>query len=149
MARRILIVDPVNHCSYGIEDPRAQTHLPWLIHTGVLAVEEKNASPAMKLRKGVGSITGHPVLVIVLNDPPVQLSGRHYEVLVNLARGHKCSQVARTLGISRRTVYAYLDDLKRLFKVQTRGEVLVQAACCGLLENPNRGEGLFQKDGQE
>lgn len=148
MARTILIVDPVRRCTYSIDDPRAPHDLDQLIRS-YEAVTDENTWRAMGVRQWTGGDPGKRVLVVVLGDPPLLLSGRHYEVLLGLAQGQKCMQIARRLGISRRTVYVYLNDLKERFNVQTSAEVLVQAARRGMLDAATGGEGIFSASGQK
>ena len=148
MARIILVVDPIRHCTYRIDDPRAPHNLQDIIHSHRAGIEDQSILRVMGARQWTGGEPGKRMLVVVLGDPPVLLSGRHYQVLLGLAHGQTCVQIARRLEISLRTVYAYLDDLKARFNVQTRAELLVQAARRGMLDPLTGGsEDFFPTEG--
>ncbi len=134
MSQMILVIDPVNHCTYSIDDPRAARDLREMIYAGGSLVGVGEIWRAARAQPWASGLEGQRVLVVVLGDPPVLLSSRHYGVLMGMAQGLKCEQIARRLNISRRTVYEYIHDLKERFQVQTREEVLVQAAQRGMLD---------------
>lgn len=139
MSRWIMIVDPANHRTYGIDDMHVLHDLRRMVQSGETLLGESEIWQTLGARPWPLSPLRQPVMVIVLGSPPVMLSGRHYSVLLGLARGQKSDQIARRLGISRRTVYEYINDLKARFQVQSRSEVLVQAMHCGMLDPLTRG----------
>lgn len=150
MSQKILVVDPINHCTYRIDDPRAARDLRQMVYAGGSLVGVAEIWRAARAQPWASGLEEARVLVVVLGDPPVLLSSRHYGVLIGMAQGLKTDQIARRLNISRRTVYEYISDLKDRFNVQTREEVLVQAAQRGMLDPLTSGEdGVSQSAGQD
>jgi DNA-binding CsgD family transcriptional regulator len=133
MSRIVLIIDIDNQLTFCIDDPRPQRELVKLINSGRLRVGMEALELQKKTRQWAISLPYPPVILVVMQDPPVRLSARHYDVLFGLADGMRGAQIADTLGISRRTVYEYFSNLKSRFEVVTLKEVLARAAEIGLV----------------
>jgi DNA-binding CsgD family transcriptional regulator len=79
---------------------------------------------------------GHEALgtvLVVPQPPPVALTPRHYDVLFRLSDGQAAKEIARDLGISRRTVYLYTSELKERFGAQSRIQLLAMAVSAGII----------------
>jgi len=61
------------------------------------------------------------------NNNPANLSNRELECLFLQLRGKTAKQIAIVLGLSKRTVEDYLDNIKSKFGCQNKAEVLVTA----------------------
>lgn len=66
-------------------------------------------------------------------DDGAELSGRETEVLKMVARGQATKEIARDLGISRRSVDTHLANLYRKLGVSARGQAVAAALRRGLL----------------
>ncbi len=134
MTRIIVVIDAKRKINQTIEDPRTPFELIRLITARGLAV--------------VGAQPGRSPTPAGDSGAVVRLTRRQCEVLFGLADGMKGAQIAHRLGVSRRTVYEYINDLKERFNVRTKEEVLVLAAQYGLL-NPPGEQGLFLDGGSD
>lgn len=65
---------------------------------------------------------------------PVELNDREIEVLTWVARGKTSTQIARELGLSKRTVDFHIDNARIKLHAATRTEVAIKAAASGLIE---------------
>ena len=63
----------------------------------------------------------------VTSAAPLQLSVREIEVLTELVRGSKNSEIATTLGISERTVKAHLANIYMKLGVESRSGAVAVA----------------------
>jgi NarL family two-component system response regulator YdfI len=63
----------------------------------------------------------------------VNLTEREQEVLAGIARGERSKEIAARMGISRRTVEAYLTSIYAKLQVDSRSAAIVAAIECGLL----------------
>ena len=65
--------------------------------------------------------------------PAVQLSARQLECLELIAAGEASASIARTLGLSRRTVDHYILLLCAKLQVRTRAQAVAVALALGLI----------------
>ena len=65
----------------------------------------------------------------------VSLSPREVEVAVALASGQSTKQIARRLGIARRTVYFHLTSIKRKLGTSSRDEAIALLAQFHIIES--------------
>ncbi len=126
MTRICMVVNPEFCMTYTIDDPRPMRELVKLINTRKMVVgkgemnmdgERQNAIP----------LTSVNVVLVLLENPPVELTPRHYDVLYGLADSKPARQIAEELGIGRRTVYEYIEDLKLRLEANSKWQIVAKA----------------------
>ena len=127
------------------EDPRSHLQLVKDINTGAFVVGEGRDVPA-GTRQWAMSQLPIDLITVVPEPPPVQLTARHYDVLFRLASFKRASVIATELNISRRTVYAYIAEMKERFQAKSREELLANAREMGMLPWEDYDTRRFFKD---
>jgi len=69
----------------------------------------------------------------------IELTNREQEVLNGVAQGERSKEIASRLGISERTVRAYLTSIYTKLNVDSRAAAVAVAFQCGLLKQPKDG----------
>jgi len=64
----------------------------------------------------------------------VKLNNREIEVLTLVARGQRSAQIAKKLGIAKRTVDFHLDNARIKLGAATRAQAVVKAVAGGVIE---------------
>src|SRR5215467_929019 len=64
----------------------------------------------------------------------VKLNSREIEVLTLVARGQRSAQIAKNLGIAKRTVDFHLDNARIKLGAATRAQAVVNAVAAGVIE---------------
>ncbi len=131
---RIYLLFPDIPATYIQEDPRTPRELMVAINTRRLVVGQGEIDLAGQRQRAMVH-TPINAVTVTLEPPPVELSPRHYEVLFRLAEYMPADEIARALGISRRTVYAYTNEIKERFGVGTKEEAVVRAIAYGLVDD--------------
>lgn len=72
-------------------------------------------------------------LKILKNDSDNLLSDRELECLFYFLRGKTCKDIGKTLGLSHRTIEAYLAKIKLKFEVETKSQLIEKAIELGYL----------------
>jgi DNA-binding CsgD family transcriptional regulator len=66
---------------------------------------------------------------------PCQLSTRELESLFYLLHGMSAKQISECLGLSKRTIEAYLENIKYKFGSQNKTELLIQSINAGYADH--------------
>lgn len=133
MTRIIVLIDPFAPMIYTLDDPRPRRELVAAINTGEFTPGEN----AFRFKDGerqwaIGQAPLN-VVVVSLNPPPIRLTRRHYQVLFGLQDGLRAAQIAAKLGISRRTVYLYIQEIKERFGAQSILQVVALSEENGMI----------------
>lgn len=130
---------------YTFDDPRSHRELVKAINTGAeTASLLKRAVVRTRRRRGADNrrayrscsgpnqqwaISHYPADTVTVLEcrPPVCLTPRQYDVLFGIHDGLGMRQIARRLGISARTGYTYLSELKERFAVQSTAQLIAHA----------------------
>lgn len=120
-----------------LEDPRPAHELVRLINTGKLTIGGDEMQPPRQRQYAIAA-PELPLVIVFRCPPPIRLNSRHYEILFAMFEGEPAAATARRLGISRRTVYAYIAELKEIIGEYGRNELLQKAVSLGLLIVPTR-----------
>jgi len=85
--------------------------------------------------------------VLVSKGPPLaHLTSRQYDILFHLADGDTTAQTAYSLGISLRTVYTNIAEMKRRLRVMSRAQMVARAHELGLVGSIPENHTYYQED---
>lgn len=132
MTRIVLLLNDDYPITVLSEDPRPPREVMAAINTGQMRV----GSGEVELGRQALWAMAHPsvnVVTVVVAEPPVRLSARHYAILFGLADGQTLNGIAEQHGISPRTAQMYLMQMKDRLKAHSVEEVVARAAETGLL----------------
>ena len=132
-------------CGYLLKDTPLETLLN-AIHTaarGDVLVQPDVMARVLAQRASTTSSTApstHTTPTSSTNSPvstelyvPVELTKREREVLTGVARGERSKEIALRLGITERTVRAYLTNIYTKLNVDSRSSAVAVAFTLGLL----------------
>jgi len=131
---RIFLLIPAIHGCYIHDDPRSPREVMVAINTRQMEVGKGEINLTGRRQRAL-VMTDFDLVTVFLEPPPVELSPRHYEVLFQLAEYKRAGEIAESLGISRRTVYAYTSEMRERFGVATNEEVIAHAIEYGMLDD--------------
>ena len=135
MTRIFLVFTAEFRMPYIVDDPRSPRELVKAINTGKLVVGKSEFSLPEGTRQWAMIQPPHPMITVVLDAPPVELTPRLYDVLYGLADGKDTLHIARELELTTRTVYAYIAELKNRFGARSRMQLIAQAVECGIVRD--------------
>ena len=131
---RIYIMLPGRPAEYLQDDPRTPSEIMVAVNTRQFTVGKSKDGLARQPQRAM--VHSPFNMVTVAPEPPlVKLSPRQYQVLFKLAKYLPAGEIAKELGISRRTVYAYTNEIKERFGAATKEELLKRAVAYGLVDD--------------
>ena len=133
-----LILFPNEHAQINLEVPETAESLAAAINAGQWT--PPGAELAGLIAPGLRAIRlGSQAVLAFLpaepgadEAPPVTLSPRQQAILQGLAEGLNAGQIAARLGLSRRTIFMHLAELRLKLETPTTQEALIRAARLGL-----------------
>jgi DNA-binding CsgD family transcriptional regulator len=131
---QIRLLFPELSATFVQEDPRPPREVMVAINTRQFEVGRGLFRLAWK-RQSAMVQSPRNVVTVTLGPPPVELSPRHYQVLFRLAEYAPAGEIAAEMGISRRTVYEYTNEIKSRFGVGTKEEAVALAMEYGLVDD--------------
>jgi DNA-binding NarL/FixJ family response regulator len=131
---RIYIVFSVKyHAAVILDDPRPAREIMMRVNSQEERVGERQIRMTGK-RQWAMVIPVINALSIVLEPPPVDLTYRQYEVLYGIYDGKHTIDIAAELGITMRTIYFHIDNLKERFGARSIFELVYLAEEFGMVE---------------
>lgn len=118
---------------FSMEDPRTRRELVIAINTGELVVGKGEVELGGREQYAVSQFPEADEVLVTLTPPPCQLTRRQWQVLHLMGDGRSAGQIARTLRITRRTVYLYYLQIKRRFAVDNLQEMMALAGEYGMI----------------
>lgn len=117
---------------FSMEDARTRRELVIAINTGAMVVGQGVVDLKDKEQWAISQWPEEDVVLVTLTPPPFRLTRREWEVLMLMGDGKSSGQIARSLRITRRTVYLYFRQLKKAFKVDNLQEMMSIAGDQGM-----------------
>ncbi|NLG95885.1 MAG: helix-turn-helix transcriptional regulator [Chloroflexi bacterium] len=135
MTRVVFVVDVELHATYTYDDERSRREIMVAVNTGELVVGKGDMRIGEDERQCACILWPLNIVLVRFGDPPVALTRRQYEVMFAIGDGMRAAEIAKKLGISRRTVYMHTRDLKQKFGAQSRAQMISIALELGLIDN--------------
>lgn len=109
---------------FSMEDSRTRRELVIAINTGGLVVGKGVENLDGREQWAISQWPEEDLVLVTLTPPPYRLTRRQWEVLMLMGDGKSSGQIARSMRITRRTVYLYYLQLKKAFKVDNLQEMM-------------------------
>lgn len=142
MTRIVFVVDVQFHATYTFDDERSRREVIVAVNTGEWVVGKGDMYIGEDERQCASILWPLNVVLVWFGDPPVELTRRQYEVMFGIGDGLRAAEIAKKLGISRRTVYMHTNDLKQRFGARSRAQMISLALEYGLIDNLDLRESL-------
>ena len=117
---------------FSMEDSRTRRELVIAINTGAMVVGKGVVDLKGKEQWAISQWPEEDMVLVTIKPLPFRLTRRQWEVLMLMGDGKSSGQIARSLRITRRTVYLYFRQLKKAFKVDNLQELMSIAGDAGM-----------------